>query len=76
MVERFVPPRKQIHTDTRLDRDSAITVEFYFEDPSRPVDELWDGGAVHWFDEVGLAPWKSLQSSYAASLHPKREVTG
>ncbi len=30
MVERFVPPRKQIHAAIRFDRDSAIAVEFDF----------------------------------------------
>jgi hypothetical protein len=58
MVERFVPPRKQIHTDVRFERDSAIAVEFNFIEPSRPVDQLWDGSAVHWFDEVSFSYWQ------------------
>ena len=55
MVEQFAPPRKQIHAEIRFDGDSAVTIEFDFVEPSRSVDQLWDGSAVHWFDEVGLS---------------------
>jgi len=55
MIENFVPPRKQIHAAIRFDRDSGVAVEFDFEEPSRPVDQLWGGRTVHRFDEVGFS---------------------
>ena len=61
-VEGLAPQRKQIHEQTILDRHSAVAVEFNFVEPSRPVDQLWDGSAVHWFDELGCPFWQTGQA--------------
>ena len=55
VIEGFAPPRKQAYAAIRFDGDSAIAVEFDFVEPTRPVRQLCDGGAVHRFDEVGFS---------------------
>src|SRR5207253_5937651 len=39
------------------------------EGPFRPVREIWDGGAFHWFDEGGFSSRERFQPVWAASSH-------
>ncbi len=66
MVEQFVSPRKQIDAAIRFDGDSAVAVEFNFVEPSRPVEQLWDWSAVHWFDELSLSLGQGTRQTDAA----------
>ena len=55
VIEGFAPPRKQAHAAIRFDRDSAVSIELDFVEPTRSVRQLCDGSAVHGLNEVGLS---------------------
>jgi hypothetical protein len=55
MAEGFVAAGKESHDPIRLDRDSALAVEFNFKHPVRALWQFCDRQALHGLNECGRA---------------------
>ena len=75
MIEGFTSPGVEIEAAIGFNGDGAIAIKLNLVNPFRAVRQLRDRGAIHRFDEFGLAFWKRSESSDSGLLlHPSSQT--